>query len=90
MSKYGKAGLVAALLLGPQLSNASAAESSKTNYPSVFDRPSTHGEQGLTADERSKLKQDLTNARDRQGSKAKANNQAGEPKPKSQDKQSAH
>jgi hypothetical protein len=90
MSKYGKAALAAALLLGPQLSNAAAAEPSKANYPSVFDQPTTRGEHGLTADERSKLKQDLTNARDRQGSKTKANDQAGQPKPKSQEKQSAH
>jgi hypothetical protein len=90
MSKYGKAGLAAALLLGPQLSNAAAAESSKANYPSVFDQPSTRGEQGLTADERSKLKQDLTKARDRQGSKTKANDQAEQPKPNSRQKPSAH
>jgi hypothetical protein len=85
----GKAGLPAALLLGLQLSNAAAAESSKANYPSVFDQPSTSGEPGLTADQRSKLKQDLINARDRQSSQATAKDQATRSKSKSQEKQPA-
>jgi hypothetical protein len=90
MRKYEKAGLVCALLLGTQPVGAQAAEPSKSNYPSVFDQPSTSDGPGLTIDQRSKLKQDLIHARDRQGSQAKARDQIGRPKSTPPEKQLAH
>ena len=45
-----------------------------TGYPAVHDVPPRPEKPAMTADEQSKLKKDLTAARDRQASRAKAAN----------------
>jgi hypothetical protein len=74
MSKNGKITLWAALALGLSLANSDgslAAEPSKSAYPGAFDRPPANEQPALTKDEQSKLKDDLTKARDRQNSQVK-------------------
>ena len=64
---------LAVLALGLSLthSGAFAAEPSKNAYPGAFDRPPANEQPALTKDEQSKLKNELTKARDRQNSQMK-------------------
>jgi len=64
---------LAVLALGVSLSHseAFAAEPSKNAYPGAFDRPPANEQPALTKDEQSKLKNELTKARDRQNSQVK-------------------
>ncbi|SHN87100.1 hypothetical protein SAMN05444170_6998 [Bradyrhizobium erythrophlei] len=73
MSRNERVIRLAALALGLALthSGAFAAEPSKNAYPGAFDRPPVNEEPALTKDEQSKLKDDLTKARDRQNSQVK-------------------
>ena len=79
---------VAVLLLsGLWLSMCAAARAEATTtpkqsaYPAVHDLPAKPDKPAMTADEQSKLKKDLINARDRQTSHVKAKEGASRPKP---------
>jgi hypothetical protein len=76
--------LLAVLALGLSLSHSAAfaAEPSKNAYPGAFDRPPANEQPALTKDEQSKLKDDLTKARDRQNSQVKTKEAAPVPKSK--------
>jgi hypothetical protein len=84
MSKNQRSIPLAALALGLSLScgGAFAAEPSKNAYPGAFDRPPANEEPALTKDEQSKLKDELTKARDRQNSQVKTREAAPMPKSK--------
>ena len=71
---------LAALALGLSLcpGGTFAAEPSKRAFPGAFDRPPTSEQPALTKDEQSKLKDELTKARDRQNSQVKTK-EAGPP-----------
>ena len=75
MSKNGKIIRPIVLALGLSLAlahgAAPAAEPSKTAYPNAFDRPPASEQPALTKDEQSKLRDELTKARDRQNSQTK-------------------
>jgi hypothetical protein len=75
---------LAVLALGLALSHSAtfAAEPSKNAYPGAFDRPPANEQPALTKDEQSKLKDDLTKARDRQNSQVKTKEAAPLPKSK--------
>jgi hypothetical protein len=83
MSRNGKILPLAALALGLSLSHseAFAAEPSKSAYPGAFDRPPASEQPALTKDEQSKLRDELTRARDRQNSQVKTK-EAAPPKSK--------
>src|SRR5258708_37042489 len=53
-----------------------------SGYPAVEDLPPKREKPAMTADERLKLQKELTAARDRQASRAKAKGGAASPKPK--------
>ena len=84
MSRNEKISPMAALALALALchSRALAAEPPKTAYPGAFDRPPASEQPALTKDEQSKLKDELTRARDRQNSQVKAKEAAPAPKAK--------
>ena len=75
---------LAVLALGLSLSHSAAfaAEPSKSAYPGAFDRPPANEQPALTKDEQSKLKDELTKARDRQSSQVKTKETAPAPKSK--------
>ena len=77
---------LAALALGFSLcpGAAFAAEPSRSAFPSAFDRPPASEQPSLTKDEQSKLKDELTKARDRQNSQVKTKDAAPAPKSKKQ------
>jgi hypothetical protein len=83
MSRNKKIVPLAALALGLSLSHSAlAAEPSKSAYPSAFDRPPSSEQPALTKDEQSKLKNELTKARDRQSSQVKTREAVPAPKSK--------
>lgn len=84
MSRNRKIIPLAVLALGLSLSHslAFAAEPSKSAYPGAFDRPPANEQPALTKDEQSKLKNELTKARDRQNSQVKTKETAPAPKSK--------
>jgi len=84
MSKNERAIRLAALALGLSLtqSEAFAAEPSKNAYPGAFDRPPANEQPALTKDEQSKLKDDLTKARDHQNSQVKTKEATPAPRTK--------
>ena len=75
---------LAALAVGLSLTHSAAfaAEPSKNAYPGAFDRPPANEQPALTKDEQSKLKDDLTKARDRQNSQVKTKEATPAPKKK--------
>lgn len=84
MSRDEKAALLTVLTVAllPCGSLASFAQTSKGAYPELHHSiPSGQGA-GLTIDQRSKLKEELTKARDRQQSQAKTRDAAPPPKSK--------
>jgi len=86
MSKNERTILLAVLALGLSLAQGGtfAAELSKNAYPGAFDRPPppANEQPALTKDEQSKLKDDLTKARDRQNSQVKTREAPAAPKSK--------
>ena len=83
MSRNQKSIPLAVLALGLSLSHSGAfAEPLKNAYPGAFDRPPANEQPALTKDEQSKLRDELTRARDRQSSQVKTKETAPAPKSK--------
>ena len=84
MSKNGSFMRFAALTLALLSchSAALAAERSTGTFPGAFDRPASREQPALTADERTKLKDELTKARDRQNAQVKGKEATPAAKPK--------
>jgi len=84
MSRNGKRMPLAALTLGLLSCNgaALAAERPAGTFPGAFDRPASREQPALTADERTKLRDELTKARDRQNAQAKGKEATPAARPK--------
>jgi hypothetical protein len=73
--------LATAALLGSSFCG-SAPCAAGSSYPHVQDQPPTREKPALTVNEQSKLKEELTNARNRQTSQVKARDGTAQPKSK--------